>query len=570
MKTFLNLNQTKKRLLFCFGVTFVIGLIGYAFAFFNPSTSVDSASLNMAWEREHQYVIGRIFQPIYRNVTSIFHSPFLSGVFWLVFLSLAIFYLAEIFSLRKLFIVFTSAILTLSACFIKTTGYYPQWNEIYSLCLLLAVLSVYLLKKYKYGIIGFGLLNVLVLGLYQSYVCVSIGLVAVLAVFDLIKGETLKKVIINTLIAAVVIVVSFIVYFVLYKIILKVLNLSANQAYNSTGGIFSISITRLPVLFVKSYVLFFRNLVLFSDYQEVGLFNGFIAPQEIFAVLLAVFSIGLSIYYFIKLIKIKNLSVGVVIVSVCITLLIPFAFACICVVSNGNGLMNMYLQNLLVYLLPMFLYTQYSATTEKTVKYSLKQILIVFVSLFVVELCFVGVWLFKFKDNQTIKSFVCQFLIAFIIPIYMLITSRKQEDKTYVGKSFIKLLVVFLSCGLIFNSVVFANQTHIKVYQDSQRRLVNMTLVVEKIENCDDYEQGMEVVIYGDIGVVGGSWNGSVKNYLSAWLNKSYNLVEYNNDNQVLTEDEINNEIKGDKMACFPNKDCVKKIGDKLVLKLSE
>ena len=97
-----------------------------------------------------------------------------------------------------------------------------------------------------------------------------------------------------------------------------------------------------------------------------------------------------------------------------------------------------------------------------------------------------------------------------------------------------------------------------------------MTLVVEKIENCDDYEQGMEVVIYGEIGVVGGSWNGSVKNYLSAWLNKSYNLVEYNKDNLVLTEDEINNEIKGDKMACFPNKDCVKKIGDKLVLKLSE
>ena len=150
-------------------------------------------------------------------------------------------------------------------------------------------------------------------------------------------------------------------------------------------------------------------------------------------------------------VKLKKLSTGAVIVSVCIILLVPFAFACICVASNGNGLTNMYLQNLLVYLLPMCLYLEYSNCTNKTIRYSLKHILIIFAILFILELALVVVWVLKFKNDQVIKSFVCQFLISFIIPIYMLVKSRKEEDREFVGKSFLK----FFKCskGLLDSSV---------------------------------------------------------------------------------------------------------------------
>ena len=291
----------KKTILFCFLSVFVFGFIGYAFAFFNPSTSVDANAFNMAWEREHQYSIGRIFQPLYRRLFGLFHAPFLNGLIWLIFLALSVYYLSKIFDLNKFSIMFFSAVLTLSACFIKTTNYYPQWNGIYSLSLFLGVLSVYLLKEYKFGWIGFVLLNLLVVGLYQSYVCVSVGLCLIYSIWGLLKKKPIKEVLMFLFKAALCIIVAFALYLITYELVLRLFGIEKHAGYNSTGSVVKLGIKRILVLIFKTYILFFRNLVLFSDYQEVGMFGGLVGVQEIFAGLLLVSAIVITIYYLFRI-----------------------------------------------------------------------------------------------------------------------------------------------------------------------------------------------------------------------------------------------------------------------------
>lgn len=566
--------RDKKQILFCFLSVFVFGFIAYAFAFFNPSTSIDANAFNMSWEREHQYAIGRIFQPLYRRIFGLFHAPFFNGLIWLTFLALSIYYLSEIFNLNKITIVFFSAILTISACFVKTTSLCPQWNGIYSLSLFLGVLSVYLTRKYKLGWIGLILLNTVVCGLYQSYVCVSVGLCIVCAIKDLLQGKTIKEVLVFLLKSAVCILIAFVIYMIAYELVLKLFDIEKAKGYNSTASVGKMGLKRIIVLCAKTYILFFRNLVLFSDYQEVGMFNGFVGVQEIFAGLLLIFAISISIYYFYKMLKDKAYSISKIFVMLFLIACLPFGFAFVCVLSNGNGLINMYIQNFLIYLIPIVLYKEYAKQTSCCQTYSLKTILIITSIISIFEVLLAGIVIIKFKNDDIVINFLCQSLVLFVFPIVLFVKYRKsllnENKKTFTSKSILSVLIAFISIGLIFNSVIYANEQHSKHYLQSQKRLSVMTLLVDRIEIDDDYTDGDTIYVYGHFGVLCATNGASVNSYLSSVLGRGYSFVFVDEPLDIFTEIELNNEIVGDKMNSFPSNNCLKRVGDKLVLKLSE
>ena len=563
-------NEKTKKLLFISIVTFLFGFVAFGFSIFNPSTSVDSHAFHLSYDANHQYAIGRIFQPFYRNVISDIHLPLFAAIIWLVFLSLAIFVLCNIFDVEnKWFIVFLCGILTVSNCFVKTTNYFPQWNEVYSLCLLISSLSVYFLKKYKFGFIIYSLLNVLVMGLYQSYSCVSIGLVVLISILELVKDKekSLKDVFIEILKAALSIVVAAIIYFILYKTLLKVLNVEESDAYNSST-IYLGSIKRTLILIGKTYILFFRNLVLFSDYQEVGVFKEFVGPQEIYAGILLLACIGFTVYYLIKLIKLNSLSKVKIIVICLLLMLIPFGFSCVCIITNGNGLLNIYIQNFLVYLLPMTLYKEVKILEpqQENRQYSLKGVVALLIGLCVIEVI-IAILAFVVLQNHIVKKFFFQSLFVLIIPIYLLKKVLRQKESAQMP-TLKKMFLAFLSVLFIFNSIIYATRQGVEYYLISQRRLSALTTFVTVVESNNDFDKNTQsICVYGDCSddlyIYGAE---IIDSNLIQLLDKYYNYVQFVD---LDANEKLKIEEQAKNLPNFPSINCTIKVGDYLVVKFN-
>lgn len=329
--------------------TFIWGLVTHGYMFLNNSISHDS--LNEFINNEQTFAIkmavGRIFVPYYQ---SIFRGdiavPWLSGILALIYIGFAVFLIAKMFGFHsngKLLII--SGIFAANLTVISAATAYINDIDADMMAMLLAVISVWLWKKYKYGFLVGIVPLVFTMGLYQSYLSVAITLVLFILILDLLQNKSFKSVTIFGLKAVAMIASAGLIYFISMKAILHFTATTISSGdYNSIDSILSLSFKEIIALTVRIYY-----------YTIVKIFS----PVSFMPLTVSRIVYGLMIIMagtvIIKKILGKEIKIKEKILILLLTALIPLGMNICEVLANGTSHLLMHFSLWLVYLFVLLL-----------------------------------------------------------------------------------------------------------------------------------------------------------------------------------------------------------------------
>ena len=185
-----NALKQNKKIIFCALIsTFAWGTIAHGSFFLHNSFSHDSLNelvpsvMGNSWKIQ----LGRVFVPIYRLILGeIVTTPWTIGLLSLFYIAIAVFLVAKIFKIKsRSIIVLISGIFVTNISVISITATYIHDLDCYMFALALSVFAVYLWRKYKKGYLCGAIPICFSLGLYQSFISVTITLIIISLIIDL-------------------------------------------------------------------------------------------------------------------------------------------------------------------------------------------------------------------------------------------------------------------------------------------------------------------------------------------------------------------------------------------------
>lgn len=274
----IKLKNNREQLKFSLVVTFIFGMICHAYMFFQDSFSHDSLNEFNAdiYGNEWKIQLGRFAVPLYRMITrGNITLPWLIGVISLLWIALSVFIVIKAFDIKsRVLIVLTAGLFSTNIAVIATTATYIHDLDSNMFALLLSVIAFYMITRYKYGfLISIPFIS-LSMGLYQSYVSVTVVLVIIYIIKNLVDGTKFKEAFIRGVKSIVSIAMGAVLYFISYKSVLLLTGIEeAKDSYNSLdqmgfSGISELISTILYIYKTTIYNLLFpksaisRNIIL--------------------------------------------------------------------------------------------------------------------------------------------------------------------------------------------------------------------------------------------------------------------------------------------------------------------
>lgn len=188
-----------KKLFTCFIATTICCLVAYAYAYFNCNLTHDCLNEFVA-SSLHKIRLGRFFIIPWLFIRGELALPWLIGIFTIIFLTCSVFLVSSIFNLEsKVSIFLLSGFMSINIAVISTTGTYIHDLDIDMLALLFACIATYLWvrhDKIPYYIVS-SIMVCFSLGLYQSYISVTITLIIFYSIISLLNKKSTKQVLIK-------------------------------------------------------------------------------------------------------------------------------------------------------------------------------------------------------------------------------------------------------------------------------------------------------------------------------------------------------------------------------------
>lgn len=251
--------RNRNGMFLCVIATFAWGLVTHAYIFLHSSFSHDSlnefnaAVFGNAWRIQ----LGRIFVPAYRFlVREAITLPWLIGVLSLLYISAAVFLTVKLFGIRsRLLTALIAGVYTANITVTATAATYIHDLDCNMLALALAVLAVYLWKRFHKGFL-YGMLPLCVsMGLYQSYLSVAITLVILYLVLQLLDGHPFAEVFGKGLKSLGMIVGAGVLYYLAIQLVCRITGLSlVSGTYNSMDSILSRPVPEILYTVVTGYI----------------------------------------------------------------------------------------------------------------------------------------------------------------------------------------------------------------------------------------------------------------------------------------------------------------------------
>lgn len=266
-----------------FFYTFMLGLAAHGYCFLNLFLSHDSLNDFYAANRWQKANMGRIFYSAYITLTrGRIVVPWLIGIFALCWTSLAVYLIVKMFSVRRSWMIFLIAGISIT----NPTVYALTATYIHDLdadlfAMLLAVAAAFLWKlsleaetrKMSWLCLGAGgaLLSI-TLGIYQSYLCVTITLVIFKCMEMLLEKETPAAVLKKGLLGIGMLAGSGVLYWLELKLFSCFTSVSTMDAqkYNGLGNLtelFSGNFAEKITGVYRSFVNAWKTLILTSEPQ---------------------------------------------------------------------------------------------------------------------------------------------------------------------------------------------------------------------------------------------------------------------------------------------------------------
>lgn len=546
------LNIKRNRDIFIWSVLSVIifNIITHGYRFSNNMYSHDSLLMIYQNDFAWQIALGRYVQPFLIFIRGSLCSPWLISICAIFWTSLSVYFLVCLLKIDKLVgVILTAGVLVCNVTVVVANASYLPWVDFYALACFLGIFGVWCLKQgsliqnsskflikkvciwYLLGILAL----VCSMGIYQSYICVAIGLAMMDILADLLEPSDFKVIIKKIVSYVLSLIVVALVYYVVWKCIQKIFNIWTANSYNGLANVGDYSDTSIIAVLRNTYTQVFDFLwnpdtfksLIYRSYSFQNIWMWILRLANLFIV-------G-NILITIFLVNIKHkIALWQRVLQVVILLIFPFGINIVSFISKGMEHTLMIYAFLLIYILLLQLKSK-------------RQIQLIH----------------KMTEQQDIKE--------------------KGSEISFSAMT--KYLVFVLPfCLLIWSNIVYANQVYLKKELQAESTSLLMTRVVDDIEDMQGYIPGKTpVALYG---------NFQTSNYVRelpdfeeitpygmgkssvTYIGADYSLLNYVlNVNMNLTrvdmEDaEVMKQI--DTMPCYPEKGSIDYIGDILVVKIAE
>ena len=242
--------DNKKILLQSFVCTFILGLIAHGYCFLNTIMSHDALNniyIESKWTR---LKAGRFFYPIYLSwVRGRILVPWLIGILAIIWISIAVYMIVKMLRINQtVMIIAVAGICVANPTVYSIAATYLHDFDADMFALMCAVLGAYLwskaiapinLKK-TVVILGVGaFVTSVALGIYQSFLSVTIVLIMLVCIRDAIAGDKFIDVLKRGLQGIAMLAVTAVIYMIEIVLFSKFTGISimGNRNYNSLGNV---------------------------------------------------------------------------------------------------------------------------------------------------------------------------------------------------------------------------------------------------------------------------------------------------------------------------------------------
>ena len=233
---------------------FAIGLVAHGYCYFNGNFSHDSLYSIYEQSPELMISVGRYLRPVYRLLRGNFTLPVINGFLSLCFLSLSAYLLTDILDIQeKPLVALTCGILTANATVALMNASYLHDADSYGLALLLALSGAWVSLRFRRGIYYSTLFYFASLGIYQAYIDVAIYVFLLLALVQLLRGERVKKVYLQTLRYFLPIMAGMVLYYLGILLTQHFTHLSGSSSYNTLAASGGFSLRSLAERLVSCF-----------------------------------------------------------------------------------------------------------------------------------------------------------------------------------------------------------------------------------------------------------------------------------------------------------------------------
>lgn len=513
--------------------TFILGLAAHAFQFLNMNASHDFAIEIFSNRERHHYQIalGRVLEPFYKKFTGSDTSmPWTAGCIAIVWIALAVFLTCKMLHLNKKHEIFiVSGIFVTNQTVLCIVATYIPWLGADMFAMLCAVAAAFIWRiateNKKYLLIPIGaLITAISLGLYQSFITVTIVLVMICCIAALLEGRKSLRVFTDGLCAIGMILGGAGIYYILIQIICAITGVTLiEDSYNTVSNIWS-----------NTEPFFTRILKCYSGVKEL-LWGSISSVYPAYAVrTVSIILLSVTLFFIVRqAIKIRMKPVAVLLLVV-LAVLLPLG-------ANVIRLLNPIVHDLmtfavwLLYLLPPVI----AAITFKK----------------------------SGTENDTEKL------------------NNSGKPKKYL--SVVRIVTCFFLCVTLYGNIQTANLAYVTKSLEHQSTLSAMTNIMYEAEHTDGYVEGETPLIFiGSLGncvselpekfrvsdITGLSENSAVtydfQSYLKFMLQKTPKILNYSSDP---LDKELYSNILSDpallEMPIYPNQGFIQVIDGVVVIK---
>lgn len=298
---FLKWFDSRKKLAFL--TVIILGFITHITMLTETIMSQDGLWNSMKYSRagDWELTLGRWGIVLVEILNNFIKIPTIATISCIITMAIAAIFLVEIFDFKsKISIMVTSSILVLTPTF-TATALYVYTSLAYCFNLLITILAIWFLYKYKNKKLGFIFAVLCIMfsfSIYQSYIGVVIGLCLILGIINLIKEKSnIKEVLFDVFKTAVAVITGGILYYIVTMILLKIngFELATYKATNTFG------ISDIFLNLKSSIIQAYKDFGIFFMGDSV-IFNANYKRDILYIVFFAIF----AIFFAIKILKIED------------------------------------------------------------------------------------------------------------------------------------------------------------------------------------------------------------------------------------------------------------------------
>lgn len=280
----LDSKSTRRLLLICFSATLCSGLIAHGFLFANEFFSHDSVSMttydNFSLEYFYFYIkYGRILLPLYELLKGPITSPWLFGVLYILWMTLAAVLAVRLLNLKRLpAIVLTCALLCTNAALSMTGAVYVYCMDDYALTFFLVMVACWFFCRCRHGWLFGAACMIASMYIYQAYLTVAAAFCFFSLIPAVIDNEKPRRIILRGLRYLLFLLACFAVYSATWSVMCRLTGQEKNRIEDT---ILSVGFRDIILRAVETYRGFFQLLI-----RDNGLLGKF-SPAIGFLVLIA-------------------------------------------------------------------------------------------------------------------------------------------------------------------------------------------------------------------------------------------------------------------------------------------